>query len=152
MRHTDSCTHKHDAQNLPSCSRHHTLSPTGPWTAPATVPSKLLTVQENKHESKYRQYGVLATSRKERAQGIGKAQKKGSFCSVCGLGDRRVEALSGEGRMGFHHWTRGAEAGGRYLPAEENVFKSTEPQTSTEESGHHELSLPWAGPQEEAEH
>lgn len=78
MRHTDSCTHTsmmHKSALM--LTPHHTLSPTGLDCASHRA-LKLLTVQEgDKHENKYSQYGVLATSRKERAQGVGRLRRRG---------------------------------------------------------------------------
>lgn len=44
----------------------------------------------------------------------------------------------------FITWTEGLRlvASVHIFQRKENVFKSTETQTNTEESGHHELSLP----------
>lgn len=78
MSHTDSCAHTsmmHKSALM--LTPHHTHSPMGlDCTSPCAL--KWLTVQEGgKHVTKYSQYRVSATSRKERT-GRGEAQKKGS--------------------------------------------------------------------------
>lgn len=97
------CTHKHDAQICP-----HAHSTPHPFPDRAGLQQSLC--PQVAHGPGGRQahkqvQPIQSVSNRQEGEntGRGKAQKKGSFCFVPGLGDRGVEALSGEGSVGFHH-------------------------------------------------
>ena len=148
VSHTDSCAHTsmmHKSALM--LTPHHTHSPMGldctsPWAL------KWLTVQEGgKLVNKYSQQSVSNQQEGEnRAWGGSEEGELGSaLCVAWETGVWRLWAVKEV--WDFITWTRGAEAGGRYLPAEGKCV-----QKHRAPNQHGRVRTPWIVPPSELDH